>query len=57
VKLAPRTKHSIHVFAVALGEDVDFEVLRILSEATNSTFNRATEKDLEAILERYGKYF
>ncbi len=55
--LAIPTQHTIHVFAVSVGEDVDFEALRILSEATNSTFNRASEADLEAILERYGKYF
>ena len=56
-KLAIPTTHPVHVFAVALGGDADFDALRVLAEATNSTFNRATEKDLEAILERYGKYF
>src|SRR5205085_1784970 len=57
VQLAIQTKHPIHVFAVALGDDADFDVLRILSEATNSTFSRATDKNLQDILELYGKYF
>jgi hypothetical protein len=47
----------VHIFSVALGDDADLEVLRILAEATNSTFNKATEKDLVQILERFGKYF
>jgi hypothetical protein len=57
VKLGLPTKHPIHVFAVALGDDADFDVLRILSEATNSTFSRATDQNLQTILETYGKYF
>jgi Ca-activated chloride channel homolog len=56
-KLAIPTKSPVHIFSVALGDDADLEVLRILSEATNSTFNKASEKDLTQILERFGKYF
>jgi Ca-activated chloride channel homolog len=56
-KLAITTKSPVHIFSVALGEDADLEVLRILSEATNSTFNKATEQDLAQVLERFGKYF
>jgi Ca-activated chloride channel family protein len=56
-KLAIATKSPVHIFSVALGDDADLEVLRILSEATNSTFNKASEKDLAQILERFGKYF
>lgn len=56
-KLALTTKHPIHIFSIALGQDADHEVLRILSEATNSTFNKASDKDLAQILERFGKYF
>jgi Ca-activated chloride channel family protein len=57
IKLISATQYPLHIFSVALGEDADLEVLRILSEATNSTFNKATEKDLAQILERFGKYF
>jgi Ca-activated chloride channel family protein len=56
-KLAIATKYPVHIFAIALGDDADLEVLRILAEATNSTFNKASEKDLAQILERFGKYF
>ena len=56
-RLAVATKYPIHIFSVALGQDADLEVLRIFSEATNSTFNKASEKDLAQILERFGKYF
>ena len=56
-RLALAIKSPVHIFSVALGSDADLEVLRLLSEATNSTFNKATEKDLAQILERFGKYF
>jgi Ca-activated chloride channel homolog len=56
-RLALSTQHDVHAFAVAFGDDADFEVLRLFSEATNSTFSRASERDLAAILERFGKYF
>ncbi len=56
-KLALATKYPTHIFSVALGQDADLEVLRIFSEATNSTFNKASEKDLAQVLERFGKYF
>lgn len=56
-KLAMTTKYPIHIFSIGLGKDADLEVLRILSEATNSTFNKASEKDLAHIMERFGKYF
>lgn len=56
-KLIGASRYPLHIFSVALGEDADLEVLRILAEATNSTFNKATEKDLAFILERFGKYF
>ena len=56
-RLAMPTRAPVHIFSVALGDDADLEVLRILAEATNSTFNKATEKDLVQILERFGKYF
>lgn len=56
-KLAIETKNPVHIFSVSLGKDADSEVLRILAEATNSTFNKASEQDLAQILERFGKYF
>jgi hypothetical protein len=40
-----------------VGQDVDWEVLWLLAEATNSTFNRVSEKGLAEVLERFGKYF
>jgi Ca-activated chloride channel family protein len=55
--LAFPTAHAIHIFSIGLGQEVDWEVLRLLAEATNSTFNRASEKDLTEVLERFGKYF
>jgi uncharacterized protein YegL len=55
--LAFSTQHPVHIFSIGLGQDVDWEVLRLLAEATNSTFNRVSEKDLAEVLERFGKYF
>lgn len=56
-KLAFPTEHRIHVFSVAYGDDADFEILRILAEATNSTFNKAQENNLDKVMETFGKYF
>lgn len=56
-RLAVPTEHSIHIFSVAYGDDADMEVLRILSEATNSTFNLAQEDSLTKVMETFGKYF
>jgi Ca-activated chloride channel family protein len=56
-ELAISTAHPIHIFSIAYGGDADLEVLRIFSEATNSTFKKATEKDVLEILETFGKYF
>jgi Ca-activated chloride channel family protein len=55
--LAFPTAHPIHIFSIAYGSDADLEVLRIFSEATNSTFNKATEKNITEVLEIFGKYF
>jgi hypothetical protein len=55
--LAFSTQYPVHIFSIGLGQDVDWEVLRLLAEATNSTFNRVSEKDLAEVLERFGKYF
>jgi Ca-activated chloride channel family protein len=55
--LAFPTQHPVHIFSIGLGQDVDWEVLRLLAEATNSTVNRVSEKDLAEVLERFGKYF
>jgi hypothetical protein len=56
-KLAMTTQNRIHIFSVAYGDDADVELLRILSEATNSTFNRAQENNLDKVMETFGKYF
>ncbi|MBI3327621.1 MAG: extracellular solute-binding protein [Nitrospinae bacterium] len=56
-ELALPAREPIHIFSIGYGNDADWEVLRLLSEATNSTFNRASEKDLAEVLERFGKYF
>ena len=55
--LAFSTSHPVHVFSIAYGNDADLEVLRIFSEATNSTFNKATEKNITEVLEIFSKYF
>jgi Ca-activated chloride channel family protein len=55
--LAFPTQNSIHIFSIAYGKDADLEVLRIFSEATNSTFNKATEKNIIDVLEVFSKYF
>ncbi len=56
-QLASQPQHSVHVFSVGYGKDADLEVLRIFSEATNSTFNIATVKNITQVLELFGKYF
>lgn len=57
--LARGTKNRIHIFAIGVGgqDDVDWEVLRLMAEATSSVVSRSTEKDLAAVLERFGRYF
>jgi Ca-activated chloride channel family protein len=55
--LAVQTRHPIHVFFVGVGKDADYEVGRIMAEATGAAFQGATEKDLAAVLEKFGKYF
>ena len=56
-RLAGTTAHPIHIFSIAYGKDADLEVLRIFSEATNSTFNKADPKNVTTVLEIFGKYF
>jgi len=55
--LALTTQHPIHIFFIGLGADADLEIGRILAEATGSAYQGATEKDLAAVLEKFGKYF
>ena len=57
--LATPTRHKIHIFAIGVGRDpeVDWDALRLLSEATSSVLARSTEQDLAAVLERFGRYF
>jgi Ca-activated chloride channel family protein len=57
LRLASSNSHPIHIFSIAYGTDADLEVLRIFSEASNSTFNRADEKNITEVLELFGKYF
>jgi len=56
-RLAVQTARQIHIFSIAYGKDADLDVLRIFSEATNSTFNTATEKNITQVLETFGRYF
>ncbi len=49
--------NQMHIFSIGYGKDADLHVLRIFSEATNSTFNTATEKNIAQVLEIFGKYF
>jgi Ca-activated chloride channel family protein len=55
--LALGTRHRILIFFVGIGKDADMEIGRILAEATGATFEGATENDLAAVLEAFGRYF
>ncbi len=52
-----QTKHSIKIFYVGIGQDADYEIGRILAEATKSAYYETTEASLAAVLESFGKYF
>ena len=45
------------IFSIAYGNDADVEALGIFSEATNSTFNKATEKNIIEVLAIFARYF
>ncbi len=45
--------NEVQVFFVAIGEDADLEVGRILAEATRAEFARAPEEDLAKVIEEF----
>jgi hypothetical protein len=55
--LAIATRHPVQVFFVAIGEDADLYIGRILATATGADFGGATEADLAEIIEEFGRYF
>ena len=55
--LAIKTRHPIQIFFIAIGEDADIEVGRMLAEATGAEFQGTTEEDLANLLEKFSKYF
>ena len=55
--LAMKTRHPIQVFFIAIGNDADIQVGRMLAEATGTEFQGATENDLANVLEEFNKYF
>jgi Ca-activated chloride channel family protein len=62
--LALKTSHPMHIFFVGVGKDaasaandVDWDVGRILAQATGSSIARATAADLATVIEQYSKYF
>ena len=55
--LALKTRYPIQIFFIAIGEDADIEVGRMLAEATGAEFQGTTEEDLANLLERFSKYF
>ena len=55
--LALETRHPIQIFFIAIGDDADIQVGRMLAEATGAEFQGATEKDLAQVLEEFSKYF
>ena len=55
--LAVKTRHPIQIFFIAIGEDADIQVGRMLAEATGAEFQGVTEEDLASVLEEFSKYF
>ena len=62
--LAIMTRHPVHIFFVGVGkdpasiaQDVDMDVGRVLAEGTHGSFQGVVERDLAALLEKFGKYF
>jgi Ca-activated chloride channel family protein len=55
--LAVATRYPIQVFFVAIGEDADLDIGRILASATGADFRGATEADLAEVIEEFGRYF
>ena len=55
--LSMKTRHPIQVFFIAIGNDADIQVGRMLAEATGAEFQGATENDLANVLEEFNKYF
>ena len=55
--LALKTRYPIQIFFIAIGEDADIEVGRMLAEATGAEFQGTTEEDLANLLEKFSKYF
>ena len=51
------SRHTIQVFFIAIGDDADLDVGRMLAEATGAEFQGVTEKDLASVLEEFSKYF
>ena len=55
--LALKTRYPIQIFFIAIGENADIEVGRMLAEATGAEFQGTTEEDLANLLEEFSKYF
>jgi hypothetical protein len=55
--LALKTHHPIQIFFIAIGDDADMQVGRLLAEATGAEFQGAKEKDLANVLAEFSKYF
>ena len=50
------TEHSVPVFFLGIGE-ADFEVGRLLAEASGGAFRGAKPEEIRALLEQFSKYF
>ena len=55
--LALQTEHPIQIFFIAIGDDADLDVGRLLAQATGAEFQGVTEEDLANLLEEFSKYF
>ena len=57
IELAIKTRHSVQIFFIGIGDDADMEVGRLLAEATGAEFRGVLEEDLNNVLAQFGKYF
>ena len=55
-RLTLGTPH-VQIFFLAIGDDADIEVGRILAEATGAEFQGVAEEDLANVLEEFSNYF
>ncbi len=51
------SRHSIQIFFIGIGEDVDLQVCRMLMEASGPECRGTTEEDLAAVIEAFSGYF